>query len=174
MSKSDKKRTIRQRIKEFIKYNPVVEETDIGMIKTSITNSFSGMFLTMLSIVQGVALSLLIFNFPVNIAGWQVFPLEKLLMCLITLLTIIILWHSYFWLAVVARWTPLMWDSLLLFLIGAIELIAVRSIGNHLWYYALAILGIFGGLQYFYNAVRLPDKSWKDTTEKAIGSWLRK
>jgi len=61
-----------------------------------------------------------------------------------------------------------------MFIIGAIELIAVRSIGNHLWYYALGILGIIGGLQYFYNAVRLPDKSWKDERAKKLGDWLQK
>lgn len=161
-------------------YNPVVEEISKEWIKKSISNSFSSMFLTMLSIIQGVALGFLAVNIPVKLEGWHNIisncGLENLLLFLTTLLIIIILWHSYFWLAVVAKWTPLIWDSLFMFLIGAIELIAVKNIGNPIWFYAMTLLGIVGGFQYLYNVARLPEMSWANDTkekDKDIGDYIR-
>lgn len=168
-------------------YRPVIKKE---WIQTGILNSFSGMYLTMLSIIQGVALGLLvgqIYDTQTGCPNISTHGIEFLLMCFLTLLIIIVLWHSYFWLSVVAAWTPLIWDSLFMFLIGAIEFIAVKSIGSTDWFYAVAFIGVVGSLQYFYNRKMLPKPAWHDNTKdvggekgkygipkKDIGGWIRK
>ena len=157
-------------------YQPVIKKQ---WIQDSILNSFSGMYLTMLSIMQGVAMSLLAGKVPVTKTAWQSISahgIEYLMMCLLTLIIIIVLWHSYFWLAVIASWTPLIWDSLFMFSIGAIELIAIKSIGSTGWFYAIGLLGIVGGHQYKYNVKRLPMESWSakpNDNAEDIGQWIR-
>ena len=154
-------------------YRPVIKNQ---WIKDSIQDSFSGMYLTVLSIIQGVALSLLIskvFDIKIIYRDVSTYEIEYLLMCLLMFLIIIVLWHSYFWLAVVAAWTPLIWDSLFMFSLGAIEFIAIKSIGSIFWFYAVAFIGIFSGLQYHYNVSKLPEEVWDDDT-KEIGNWIRK
>ena len=156
-------------------YNPVVQKTTKNEVKVGIANSFSVMYLTTLSIIQGVVLGFWARFIPTDPKGWLVIfspcGLKIALMCLTTLLIIIGLWHAYFWLAAIAKWTPLIWDSLYMFLIGAIELIVVKNIGSASWYYAVAILAIVGGTQYYYNVSRLPDESW-DTDAKQIGEHI--
>ncbi len=130
----------------------------------------------MLSIIQGAALSfwvVKISSLPIN---WQN-PLteesfRQLLPYFVSFLLIIILWHSYFWLAVIGRWTPLIWDSLLMFLIGAIELFVINNMNHYIWYYSLGFLGILAGIQYIYNAERLNDEVW-DIDAKEIGRHIR-
>jgi hypothetical protein len=168
-------------------YRPIIEKK---WIQGSIRDSFSGMYLTMLSIIQGVALSLLVskfFSTPACNPNTSICEIEHLLMSFLTFLIIIIFWHSYFWLAVIAAWTPLIWDSLFMFSIGAIELSAINSIGSIYWFYFIAFMGIVGGAQYLYNVARLPEEAWDDNTKdlkghvnkeglrpKDIGAWICK
>lgn len=155
-------------------YNPVIKQTEKEWIKNNISNSFSRMFLTMLSIIQGVALSFLVIRIPITIDKWHAaFSMDNINILLknaITFLLIITLWHSYFWLAAIAKWIPLIWDSLFMYLIGMIELIIVKNIGNPIWFYAVVLLGILGGLQYRYNVARLSEEVWaNDTKENNLG-----
>jgi len=67
-----------------------------------------------------------------------------------------------------------------MYLIGMIELIIVQNIGNPIWFYAVVLLGILGGLQYRYNVARLSEEVWANDTkennsgsEKDIGQHIR-
>jgi hypothetical protein len=153
-------------------YKPEIKKK---WIQKGVQNSFSGMYLTMLSIIQGVALSFLVskvFDAQTGVPYSSPYGLEYLVMSLLTLLIIIVLWHSYFWLSVIASWVPTIWDSLFMFLIGSTELIAVKSIGNTVWFYAVAFIAIFGGFQYRYNVLNLQEDAWHTDT-KDIGGWIR-
>lgn len=132
----------------------------------NIMNSFSAMYLTMLSIVQGVALGILFYKVSALFSAWIKFSdifatIYILLTVITTFLFIILTWHSYFWLAAIARWVPLIWDSILLFILGAGEFILIESLSYYntlVWLYLFFIVGIICGIQYIYNSTRLFDK----------------
>lgn len=143
----------------------------------NIMNSFSAMYLTMISIVQGVALGILFYKISALYSEWVKFPdifstfslLYILLTVITTFLFIILTWHSYFWLAAIARWVPLIWDSILFFILGAFEFILIESLSCYntlAWIYIFSIVGIIGGIQYIYNSIRLFDREPEDKKEK--------
>ena len=146
-------------------YDLRLKGTQRHQIIENIMNSFYSMYLTMISIVQGVALGVLfyktsdLFETAIFETHWMT---VVFVLCahLITFFLIILTWHSYFWLAAIARWVPLIWDSILFFVFGAFELALIRSLSfpwNFSWFYLFAAIGIIGGLQYMYNSIRLKD-----------------
>lgn len=139
----------------------------------NIMSSFSSMYLTMLSIVQGVALGILFDKVSALFFEWIEFSdifatIYVPLTVITTFLFIILTWHSYFWLAAIARWVPLIWDSILLFILGALEFILIESLSSYntlIWLYLFFIVGIICGIQYIYNSTRLFDKEPKDNNK---------
>ena len=145
----------------MIKYDPRLTHTTKYQIIEKIMSSFSSMYLTMISIVQGVALALLIDNIS-GIIKWDGmnFNPYKVEIALTTFFVIILSWHSYFWLASIARWVPTIWDSILFFVFGASEFFLIESLSilhSFAWFYFFAITGIIGSIQYSYNSKRLKD-----------------
>ena len=144
-------------------------------VRDNIANSFSGMFLTLLSIVQGVALGVWATQWiPKTEADWQQVLSLDLLLILTTFLLLVTIWHSYFWLAAIAYWVPSIVDSLLMFLIGATQLVVIYNMktGSPYWFYGIAVLGLLGGVQYHYNALMLPAHVWCTETSE-LGDHIR-
>lgn len=140
--------------------NRVLDQIDPRWISQTIAGSFSQMYLTLLSIIQGVALAEWASkSIPRDAAGWEALltadGLGDVAFRLTTLATLVVVWHAYFWLAAIARWTPAIWDSFLVFGIGAAEFVAVINIGQRAWFYAFAALGALGSAAYLYHGSRL-------------------
>jgi len=153
-------------------YDPRISFSSKTDIIQNIMSSFSSMYLTMISIVQGVALGLLaakvpkIIDFPclfTSTGDWDsiLIALSSAAYIVTTFLFIVLTWHSYFWLAAIARWVPAIWDSILFFVYGAFEFMLIDSL-SHLdsfaWFYCFAFIGVISGFQYIYNSQRLNDK----------------
>lgn len=162
-----------------MKWDLRLTSTNKTDIIENIMNSFSAMYLTMISIVQGIALGILFYKVSALVSSGAIFSTFAMTAyALITIVTtfifIILTWHSYFWLAAVARWVPLIWDSILFFIFGAFEFMLIESLSSldtFAWFYLFAIVGFVGGVQYLYNSKRLRDKKRdkekdkKETTE---------
>ena len=163
-------------------YDPRITSSSKEDIINNIMDSFSTMYLTMISIVQGVALSLLVFKVS-TIIDWADFfaitrGLDSILpilskgpYILTTFLLIILTWHSYFWLAAIARWVPVIWDSILFFVHGAFEFMLIGSL-SHLdsfaWFYLFAFIGVISAIQYKYNSDRLDDKKKRSENNNVL------
>ncbi len=95
----------------LLKEKEILPPTDLDWVRGNIGNSFSSMFLTLLSIIQGLALAVLASSVQerLDTLNWIMF--------LTTFLMIVGVWHAYYWLAAIARWTPLIYDSLLMFFV---------------------------------------------------------
>lgn len=161
-----KTRTLKIKILS-LREKEILEPTGIDWVRKNIGNSFSNMFLTLLSIIQGLALAVL-----ASAVEESTLNVLNSIMFLTTFLMIVGIWHAYYWLAAIAKWTPLIYDSLLMFCIGAAELAAIYSMPGHEWFYFLGLLTILGGVQYKYNARRLGDGMWAPNA-KALGKHIR-
>jgi len=145
----------------------ILDPIDTRWVCQNIAGSFGSTYLTLLSIIQGVALGLwAIASIPNTDEAWlSLLTLEGVSAIgvrLTTLLLIIIIWHVYFWLAVTVRWIPGFIDSLLVFTIGLTELAAVLNMDQIAWFYNMAVLGILAGLAYNYNAKQLDKQGYSD------------
>lgn len=158
-------------------YDPRIACISKEELAENIMNSFSTMYLTMISIVQGVALGLLVFKAPEVIEWTDIFHpiwtgeyiltiLSKIAHIVTTFLFIVLTWHSYFWLAAIAKWVPVIWDSLLFFVHGAFEFMLIESLSNldsFAWFYFFGFIGLISAIQYKYNSKRLHDNNHKKT-----------
>jgi hypothetical protein len=133
----------------------VLPRTGLSSVRDSIGISFSTMSLTLLSIIQGIAFVFLVDQYRNN--GYD--P-KQILFFITTFLVIVGIWHAYYWLAAIARWTPLLYDSLLMFVMGATEIAVVCSIPRAEWLQYLGLLSLLAAVQYWYNARRLGPETW--------------
>lgn len=95
-----------------------MDKIDKEFIEQSIHNTFPSLYLTSMSVIQGVALGSLI---------WNVFtPLKEEVMAvplwvntLITFGMILGVWYEYSWFVIMFRWTPTIIDAFIPYLLGA-------------------------------------------------------
>jgi hypothetical protein len=144
---------------------PVLSPLRVEDVRSSIAGSFANLYLTLLSIIQGVALADWAgAAIPGTTRRWEALlrpeGIDDLGFRLATLLAIVVVWHAYFWLAIIARWVPSIWDSLLLFAIGVVEFAAIRNLRGTEWFFAMGLLGVLGGFAYVFNIRELGRKDY--------------
>ena len=115
--------------------------------------SYSDTYLTLISIIQGATLSLLVMKTEVLAHGHsfiEAFPLDRSLLFLSFLLIIVLVWNEYRMGITLYNWIPQLRDALILFALGAVELLALLRIdeGSALvWaFWCLAGLFVLGAL----------------------------
>lgn len=150
---------------------PLIGQTTRTWVLDSIAGSFAGMYLTLLSIIQGVALAAWATDaIPGTAVGWRellsVRGIDEIGFRITTLLAIVVIWHAYFWLSVIARWVPSIWDSVLMFTIGAAEFVPILNMGDEAWFFGMGSLGVLGGFAYVFNARELDGQSYEPDLEE--------
>lgn len=103
-------------------------ETDLsrqGALLTSLRTAFSSSYLTLTSIIQGVALAYLV---VVVDEEMHEFGAAQWLFVATAFLAIASAWHEYMTAVTVFVWVPRLWDSLIPFLLGGSELMLIRSL----------------------------------------------
>jgi hypothetical protein len=102
-------------------------------------DSFTPIYLTVLSVIQGVALADLAL---VVVAGNKQFTLVQWLQVVSTFAMLIIIWDAYMQQTLMWEWVPNIWDAAIPFTIGALELFLNHTIIPSLsaWLFALALL----------------------------------
>ena len=83
-------------------------------------DSFAPTYLTVLSVIQGVALADLA---SVVVAGYQQFTIVQWLLVVFTFLVLIIIWNQYAMQSSAVYWVPDFRDAAFPFLFGALELL---------------------------------------------------
>jgi hypothetical protein len=96
-----------------------------GRLLTSLHGAFSSTYLTLTSIIQGVALAYLI---TVADDEMSAFGTASWLLVATVFLAIVAAWHEYMTAVTVFVWIPRLRDSLIPFLLGGSEIVLIRSL----------------------------------------------
>jgi len=96
-----------------------------GGLLTSLRGSFSSQYLTLTSIIQGVALAYLV---VVVDEEMNEFHAAQWLFVVTAFLAIVSAWHEYMTAVTVFVWVPRLWDAVIPFLVGGSELMLIRSL----------------------------------------------
>lgn len=153
------------------KLGPITAER----IKERIQSQFPSVYLTLLSIIQGVALGL----FAAKI--WENYTLifercdfMTIWATLITFLLLIHVWHEYVIASISMLWIPKLLDALLPFGLGLGEFILIQALAPlsvSRWFWGAVILSSFGICAYFNTAFRMEKRS--TSSEKAKNLIIR-
>jgi hypothetical protein len=149
-----------------------------------ITGSFTPIYLTILSLVQAVALAELA---RVVADGYPRFTLAQWALVLLTFLILIIIWNHVTTDAMTWVWIPDMRDSVIPFLLGAFELYQAHAIvaGLGPWLFGMVAGATLAVLEFFHvgrqvrleaddaEALRLfRSRSWSDLLQGVAGIGL--
>lgn len=118
--------------------------------------SFHGAYLTLVSIIQGLALAILIQELPRN---GQQFSAAQWIMVAVTVALIAIVWQEYLIGSTAFAWIPTILDSTVPFLLGIAEALVILQIRVSLSRFLgacffLAMLGVIAYVNYLYQARR--------------------
>lgn len=143
-------RTLNEPADTPIKHHKVVHER--------MKNSFSSMYQTILSIIQGVALADLA---AFVAAKYPQFSIVHWLMVLTTFFMIIVVYSVYSIQSAVWDWIPDIRDASIPFVVGALELFLNHTIALSLslWFVGLAAISMFGAIGTVYMVWRAHGES---------------
>ena len=114
------------------------------IVSQRIKSQFAPAYLTLTSIIQGVALSVLAARVE---ATYTQFDATDWLLTIVTFLAFVTLWHEYLMQALAFVWIPTLLDSLVPFAFLASELFMAHFVYNGLrgWLLALGLSFVVGG-----------------------------
>jgi hypothetical protein len=122
---------------------------------------YPSVYLTMLSIIQGVALGTFVVKSSLLARDGQWSTLASLVA---SLLLIIYIWFEYMGAGLVFKWIPALYDSALPILIGVGECAAILVVGRPLWWLAaFAVLGILGLLEHLDMYWHIHEEAYVET-----------
>jgi len=129
-----------------------IEKSIIEQIK----ESFSSVYLTLISIIQASVLGYFIFILG---AQWKSLSSINLIISITTFLMLVTIWNEYMMGSTTFRWIPRLRDSFLPFAIGISEFLVVHHIISDvsLWCFSLALFCFVGYLAYLnmFHSARL-------------------
>jgi transposase len=120
-----------------------INQLNSELLKERISDLFSGGYLTLIAIVQGVTLTILLEAVKHEVLTGQsaIHRLTAASQALGVFTAIVIITHRYFLLTAASRWRPTPIDTLLTYALGASEALAASMIGvNSAWWIALSAL----------------------------------
>src|SRR6266702_3896641 len=128
------------------------------VIHHKLKDSLSPVYLTLLSVIQGVALADLALIVG---AGYQQFTVVRWLLVLVNFGMVISIWHTFTIHITLWSWIPDLRDAIVPFMIGAIELIFNHTISLSLsaWLFMIAIIASTATLAIWYVGQRAKEES---------------
>ena len=128
------------------------------VIHHKLKDSLSPIYLTLLSVIQGVALADLALIVG---AGYQQFTVVRWLLVLVSFWMAINVWHTFTIHITLWSWIPDLRDAIVPFMIGAIELVFYHTISLSLsaWLFIVAIIASMATLAYWYVGQRAQEES---------------
>jgi hypothetical protein len=163
---------------------PAMRSNGHGPLLSRLKGSFTPVYLTILSIIQAVALAELARVVADNYAQ---FTLAQWALVLLTFLIVIIIWNHVTTDAMAWVWIPDVRDSLIPFLLGAFELYQAHAIvaGLGPWLFGMVAGAALAVLEFFHvgHQVRLEaddaealrlfrSRSWSDLLQGIVGMGL--
>lgn len=127
------------------------------VIHHKLKDSLSPVYLTLLSVIQGVALADLAL---IVSAGYQQFTVVRWLLVLVSFGVLIGIWNHYMMNNKLWGWIPDLRDAVIPFMIGAIELVFNHTITVSLsaWLFTLAIIASMAVLAIWYVGQRAKEE----------------
>ncbi len=109
-------------------------------MSSRLTSQFAPAYLTLASIIQGVALSTLVLRVEATYAGFDAAA------WLLTLATFLIVWHEYMLQVLAFVWIPTVPDTVIPFAFLAAELLLAHCVYRdlRLWLLALGLVSVVG------------------------------
>ena len=128
------------------------------VIHHKLKDSFSPVYLTLLSVIQGVALADLALIVG---AGYQQFTVVRWLLVLVNFGMVITIWHTFTIHITLWSWIPDLRDAIVPFMIGALELFLNHTISLSLsvWLFIVAIIASTATLSIWYVGQRAKEES---------------
>ncbi len=116
------------------------QEPTSDVVRQRLTGQFAPAYLTLVSIIQGVALSTLAARVEATYSGFRV---ADWLLTAATFLTILSLWHEYVMQVLAYIWLPTFFDSLVPFAFVATELFLAHLVSHNMRAWLLAYGGFY-------------------------------
>jgi len=138
-------------------------------MRRHIKESFASTYLTIISIIQGVALSAL---YSVVEPRYEHFGIAQWIMVAATLLLIIATWHLFMINALAFKWVLSLMDSLVPFLLGTLELFVIECITLDQQTWLLALLVYYGATIPAYLNLRI--RAVHDPDNQAVIGVIKK
>jgi hypothetical protein len=142
--------------------------------KRSMLSSFPSVYLTTISIIQGVALGILAQQTFSGVHGnlRETFPFA-----LASLVTIMVISYEYTWFVGMFRWPPRVWDTLVPFLLGFAEAAPMFFLRDaKMWWLWTAVFCIVGALAFVNTLSRCrssmfkPHRACRVVREELVGN----
>ncbi len=142
------------------------------VLHRKLKDSFAANCLTVLSVIQGLALEDLAF---VVAAEYQKLTLTQWLLVVLNFALVIIIWDAYMIQSILWEWVPDMRDAAIPFAFGALELVLNHTIGLSLsaWLLALALLSGLVVLANWHAGRRARKEAENTTLLSLLGSQTR-
>jgi hypothetical protein len=150
------------------------------LLRDRISETFSGGYLTLLAIIQGVALAALITSlydriFLGNIvkdSGLQ--DANLALQAAGALAAIVVVTDNYFLFVRLVRWNPTLIDTIAPYALGIGEVGAAYAVGNNVdWWGAVSLTLFAGALAFGYTWVRISEDVFGELKDKLYRPFLR-
>jgi hypothetical protein len=127
------------------------------LVKQRLKDSFSLVYLTLLSVIQGVALADLALVVEAN---YQQFSVVRWLLVLVNFWMVINVWHTFTIHITLWRWIPDLRDAIISFMIGAFELVFNHTISLDLsvWLFVVATIASIAVLAIWYVGQRAKEE----------------
>jgi hypothetical protein len=107
-----------------------------------IVEFFPSYYTTLISVIQATALGYLLVVVSGFVKGCPALEVSQIILAIMTFGVLIEVWYEYMMGSTVFRWVPIIWDSVIPFLIGVAEFLLILSISPvniALWYFSLSI-----------------------------------
>lgn len=123
------------------------------MIHHKLKDSYTPIYLTALSVIQGVALADL---GTIVWAGYKQFTIVQWLLVVLMFTAVISIWNEYTKQSTVLDWVPDLRDAAIPFVFGALELVLNHAIilSLSVWLIAMAALSLWGALATWHAYLR--------------------
>jgi hypothetical protein len=142
------------------------------VIHHKLKNSLSPIYLTLLSVIQGMALADLAL---IVSTGYQQFTVVRWLLVLVNFGVVITIWHTFTMHITLWRWIPDLRDTIIPFMIGAVELVFNHTISLSLsaWLFIMAIIASMAMLAIWYVGQRAKEEDENTTMLSLLRKYLR-
>lgn len=170
-------------IKSDLLDGAITDELRIGRSRTlrMLDSYYLSVYLTLMSIIQGVALGGLIWTTKTLLDNNELLRSSNeltfmlWLQLLINFLLITYIWYAYVGAGLLYKWVPSYLEALTPFVIGLLEAAVIVAVGNLFWWFILlGIISVAGAAEH-YNMFSHLREHWYESADdwKAQRKWQR-
>jgi hypothetical protein len=149
----------------------VIEPLDTLTLRARTVEIFPTAYSTLLSIVQGIALGVLVTTMQSALTS-ETPGTTRLVLFLeggVALVGIVVVYYMYVWFVLVARWAPTIFDTLIPLGLGCLEMGSIASIGdNRAWVGWIGAFYIGGAVAFLHSVWRLDVSMFADPSQHRL------